>query len=682
MIFRTPLPEAITPRCLQLGVLLAGILAMAPDLSAQFTNATLDAGLVYQQMSPFVTEEITHFQTGGAAAGDFDGDGWVDLFVTRVGARDILLRNRGPSGPKGIVGFTDVTNKAGITGVYNSNGAAWADVDNDGDLDLYVTTMYHNRFYLYLNNGDGTFTEQAAARGADLQSTTPHNGFSVAFGDYDRDGFLDFYACEWYISKTVPDLYQHSMLMRNFGAAAPGYFTNRTVAAGVDFDPVADNPNPLLNYISVFTSRFSDLDNDGWPDLLLTADYGTSQIYWNNGDGTFVDEGDSTGTGIEGNGMGSDVADYDGDGLLDWFVTSIRDNRLYRNLGGRQFEDMTRKVGPLPGLANAGWGWGTAFIDYDNDGDLDLVMTNGYEDVDNPGHLVESIDQTTFWRNDDGVYNRVSNELGFTDMEPGKGLLTFDYDNDGDLDVFIANCQVQPILYRNDTVTTNHWLRVNLLGRKSNSRGIGARLELQAVQDGPVKVQEVVPGSHFLGQSEVTAHFGLGQTGDEVYALTVRWPSGRVQTLYHIPVDQEIQILEPATYQEWETRLSPRTLPSLGGKDNDFDLDGFTNFLEYLFATNPRDASDYPDPSRLRPVLSHEGGVIRFRYARPLGALDGKFAYELSGDLVNWVEEGNSVETPETPVALEGNNLWVDVVFPDNGAETRFLRIHATDNAN
>jgi len=424
------------------------------------------------------------------------------------------------------------------------------------------------------------------------------------------------------------------------------------------------------------------LDGDGWPDLLLVADYATSQLFWNNGDGTFLDEGKVTGVGLERNGMGSDVADYDGDGLLDWFVTSIEDNRLYRNLGGRRFQEVTQSVGPFPGLSNAGWGWGTAFLDYDNDSDLDLVLTNGYEDRDNIFPVMTYVDQTTFWRNDNGVYNRVSNEMGFTDMEPGKGLLTFDYDNDGDLDIFISNCQTTPILYRNDTVTANHWLRINLLGRKSNSQGIGTRLELQATADGPVKVREVTASSHYLSQSEVTAHFGLGATGESVYQLTVHWPSGRVQTLSHIPVDQEIRIIEPATYQEWETRLSPRTLPALGGKDNDFGSDGFSNFFEYLFATNPRDATQYPDSRRLHPLLLAESGGLRFRYARPIGALDGKFVYELSEDLHAWSEVGNSLDTIETQLSWDGDFCWVEVAFPDNGAKTRFLRIRAVEIIN
>jgi hypothetical protein len=664
-----------------------GVSVLALAAHARFTDATAEAGLLYQQMESITSNFSTHLQSGGAAAGDFDGDGWVDLFVTRVGARDILFRNLGP-GADGVVRFADVTEEAGITGVFHSNGAAWVDVDNDGDLDLYVTTLYHNRFYLYINNGDGTFREEAIRRSADLLSSVSHNGFSVAVGDYDRDGFLDLYVCEWDIRKNVRDLTLHNSLLRNLGAPAPGFFSNRTLAAGVSLKGVDLAPDPNFQYLFAFTARFSDLDGDGWPDLLITADYGSSQLFWNNGNGTFTDEGAGTGIGLEGNGMGSDVGDFDGDGRLDWFVTSIDDNRLYRNLGNRRFEEVARTVGPAPGpgeppdwgLTFAGWGWGTAFLDFDNDGDLDLVMTNGHEDRENLYAVIESVDQTTFWRNDEGVYVRVSDELGLTDKEPGKGLLVFDYDRDGDLDIFIVNCQTTPILYRNDTINDHRWSRIDLVGRRSNSFGVGARLELQVEDGGPVQIREVSGGSNYLGQNELTAHFGLGPDVASIHALTVRWPSGVVQTLHRLPVDRQLRVVEPATYQEWQTRLSPRTLPSLGGKWDDFDGDGMPNFLEYLFATNPRDPRAVADPRRLRPALRRgsEGDVLR--YARPVGALDGGFVYEASQDLDTWVAIGHSGEGGEVPVASEGDFTWVEVALPPDASGARFVRVRPVES--
>jgi len=677
-------PNLFTPtpaRRHQSGCLaLAGLLMAVPDLSAQFTNATEQAGLVYQQMAPGVYGSTAIIESGGAAAGDYDGDGWVDLFVTRVGYPPILFRNRGPVPPYNAVQFEDVTEAAGITGGYNSNGAAWGDIDNDGDLDLYVTTITHARYYLYLNNGDGTFTEVAKDRGADLTHSLPHEGFSVSFGDYDNDGYLDFYVSEYYVKKDATTAQYHNSLMRNFGQGAPGYFTNQTQLAGVVPKGALRPPNTGLPYFVTFTTRFSDLDGDGWQDLLMVADYGVSQLFWNNGNGTFTDLGSVTGIGLEKAGMGCDVADYDGDGLLDWFVSSIDDCRLYRNLGGRRFKDVATTVGPGDGLTNAGWGWGSAFLDAENDGDLDLVMANGFEDRDGAFPIEVRVEQTAFWRNDNGVFNKESSYAGFSDFEPGKGLLTFDYDNDGDLDVFIVNCQEKPILYKNNSRNSNHWLRINLVGRKSNSQGIGARLELQATDGGPVKVREVTASSHFLSQSEVTAHFGLGSVVGPLHQLTVRWPSGRVQVLKDLPVDRELTIPEPVTYQEWETRLSSRTLPALGGKDNDFDLDGFSNFLEYLFASNPRDAAQRPDLDLIRPRISPDGST--FRYARPLGALDVKFVYEVSEDLNTWTEVGNSFETAEIHLSWEGDFRWVEVALPGNGTESRFLRIRVVEIIN
>ena len=401
-----------------------------------------------------------------------------------------------------------------------------------------------------MNQGDGTFVEEAISRATAVDPGTLHRGFSVVFGDYDRDGWLDIHVAEW---EPIPDPNNPtnlfgSRLLRNLGAASPGFFTDATAAAGVN-----------LSATHAFSSSFADLDDDGWPDLVVAADFGTSKLFWNNGDGTFTNGTVAAGVGTDENGMGSTIGDYDGDGDLDWFVTSIYDvdqtcetqgcnwgytgNRLYRNDGNRVFTDSTTTAGVREGF----WGWGTAFFDYDNDGDLDLVMTNG---VDFPGGTVDdafNTDPIRFWENDgNGVYTEKSALVGLTDTGNGKGLVVFDYDDDGDLDLFIVNNAASAILYRNDGGNANDWLRVETVGTTSNLEGLGAKVTIQPVALGPTQVREIGVGNHFLGQSERTAHFGLGTGTVPVHKVTIVWPSGQTQEFTDVARNTTLVAVEPA----------------------------------------------------------------------------------------------------------------------------------------
>ena len=517
----------------------------------RFTDVTAAAGVGYlhfHRLTPGVCQLnggqcVEDFMTGGAAAGDYDGDGWVDLFVTRLDARDILFRNRGDGT------FEDVSLGAGLTDRWQSNGAVFCDVDRDGDLDLHVTTMGEERFLLYVNDGAGGFDEQGRQRGAAAESDQPRAGFSVACGDYDRDGWPDLHVTENRIQgMELPGARAHVRLLRNRGEAGPGTFEDVTDAAGVSLDGLA----PFAVY--AYTSTFSDLDDDGWPDLLIAGDRHTSRLFWNDGAGGFIDGTEAAGVGTDDSGMGSAVGDYDGDGRLDWFVTAIHEhsfcdappcpllysgNRLYRNEGGRRFSDRTDEVG----VRNGFWGWGASFLDYDNDGDLDIVATNGANSE--PWNS----DPMRLWRNDGGAMDEVSEAAGLDDRGDGKGLLVFDYDDDGDLDVFVVRNEDSPRLYRNDGVGdpgagVGGWLRVRLEGGSSVRQGLGARIELHPAGGGAVQVREVRAGSNYLGQSEVTAHFGLGGAG--VDRLVVRWPvSGQRQVVRSPERNSTVVVREP-----------------------------------------------------------------------------------------------------------------------------------------
>ncbi|MDH3469028.1 MAG: VCBS repeat-containing protein, partial [Gammaproteobacteria bacterium] len=385
-----------------------------------FTDVTLAAGLDYSQAirGADLGSGPAYF-TGGAAVGDYDADGWVDLYVTRFDNFDILYRNLGNGS------FEDVTASTGIERGHFSNGAGWADIDNDGDLDLYVTTVdsvNSRRGYLYINQGDGTFVEDAENRGA---AAFTFNGQSVGFGDFDRDGWLDMIVDEWDFIRSRA----HSQLLKNNA----GSFS--------DANDLID-----MDGLRAFTSAFVDMNNDMWPDLAITADYGDSRYFVNNrGQGFSLAAGGYMTSGPA-NDMGAALADYDHDGDIDWIATGITKtggNNFYVNNGDDTFSERAVDFG----IDDSGWGWGAAFIDFDNDADLDLVTTAGVDipakhaqGILNPGELDDyNNDPLRFWLNDQGNFVESSVSLGTNDRRQGKALVTLDYDRDGDLDIFVVN---------------------------------------------------------------------------------------------------------------------------------------------------------------------------------------------------------------------------------------------------
>ncbi len=473
------------------------------------------------------------WSSGGAAAADFDEDGWVDLYVTRPYAADLLYRNTGSGS------FVDVAANVGLANQTHDDGAAWADIDNDGDLDLYVTTIGEPGHKLFINHA-GHFVDEAQARGAALIDGHPQTGTTAVFGDYDNDGWLDLYVGDWHTTAlgTQPS---HSRLLHNRGEAQPGVFDDVTVQAGVDVDLVYQQSTGGIDGTFVFSAGFADMDSDGWLDLLLASDFGCSRLFWNQGEGNFLDTTFASGVGTDENGMGSAVGDFDRDGDLDWFVTSITGplktgNRLYAYAGDRQFVDVT----DVADVRGGDWGWGAAFFDQDNDADLDLVMTNGWNGT---LYLEDTMVGWTNQGSGSGSMVKSSPAVGFVDQHQGRAVVTFDYDRDGDLDVFVANNGAEPKLLRNDSITSNHWLQLDVRGTVSNRDAIGARVWLTA--GGITQLHEIGGSSHYLGHSERIAHFGLGDAS-VVEQVRVVWPaSGAELVLTNLAVDQRISAIEP-----------------------------------------------------------------------------------------------------------------------------------------
>ena len=533
--------------------------ASVPVSAQTFRDVTEAAGIDYVQFrrAGDIPAAMQSYKTGGVAAGDYDGDGLVDLYVTRLDDRDILYRNSGDGT------FADVTEAAfGAAHLADvqSNGASWGDIDNDGDLDLYVTSLFSHRFHLFVNDGAGRFSEEAMARGAATEGDDLHFGFSAAFGDYDLDGYLDLHTTEWrFLRQMTVGAQSNARLLRNRGAQAPGSFEDVTRHAGVSQHRIIA-VNPLAEGQSL-TSTFALLDDDLYPELIIVADHNASQLYWNRGNGRFAHGTTGARVGTDEYGMGSAVGDYDGDGRMDWFVSAIyeegvpyRDgNRLYRNLGRGFFEDATDAAG----VRDGSWGWGTTFLDYDNDGDLDLVLATGVDYADEVPYTANTTgfadDPMRLWRNDgSGRFTEVAQQEGLTATGVGTGLAAFDLEPDGDLDLLVVHNSGRPVLYRNDTnrpgqMGPNRWLQLRLEGTVSNRQGVGARITVTPRAAAPDRrlVQVLGGSNNYLGQNEAIAHFGLGLDLDHIATVQIEWPSGARQTLNEAPTNRRLFVIEP-----------------------------------------------------------------------------------------------------------------------------------------
>lgn len=515
----------------------------------RFTEISEISGLVYEHgFGPGQTTE-PHLVSGGVAAGDVDGDGWLDLYVVRGSeGSNLLFRNLG-AGAGGVVSFEEIGESAGVAISGTTVGPTFADLDGDGWLDLVLGGIAGDRPRLFRNSGDLTFEEVTADSGIFATRDT----FSTAFGDIDRDGDLDLFFSHWSPAGGDP-------------IGAPHLWRNDSDGTGdFAFSPIDFAAGIAGVYAETdfsFTPTFTDLDDDGWPDLLVAGDFGTSQVFRNLGvaGGTVSFEVFTSPVISDENGMGSAVGDYDNDGDLDWFVSSIWDpdgipegnwgvtgNRLYRNTGNRlTFEDVTDQAGVRRGY----WGWGSCFADFNNDGYLDLFHTNGFQVLaaDEFHHDPARLFVSRGVAGDTVRFDERAAALGVDDRGQGRGVVCFDVDRDGDVDLFVANHSGPPRLYRNDGGNELHYLAVRLRGAadgtsRRNSEAIGARV---TVRTGEVRqLREIRAGSNYVSQNPAEAHFGLG-TAEQVDELPIRWPDGEIQVLTGIAADQLLEVEQGA----------------------------------------------------------------------------------------------------------------------------------------
>ncbi len=513
-----------------------------------FTEVTTNAGIQHHFFLPDTNQFHKSnsdldfvWMTGGFVAEDFDGDGWIDLYALQCGGRtNLMYMNRGDGT------FTNEAATRNTAIARDSIGAAAADYDNDGDIDIAVTCLT-NRTFLLINDGSGHFSEAELT----LDTDEFRRFASPSWGDWNGDGFLELVHGQWHGNR-------ESM----------HFFTN-SGSALFAFDPADDPLEEDSEDPYVFSPGFADVNGDRISDLLLVSDFTNSQVYRNTGTGFLERVTGMSGAGTDENGMGSAYLDYDNDGDLDWFVTSITDtnpytqagwgitgNRLYRNDGGFRFTDVTTEAGVRTGH----WGWGAAAADFDLDGYLDIFHVNGW-----PEHRVYQIrfnfnDQPAllYMNQGNGSFTNVAAEAGVDDKGQGRGTAAFDYDNDGDLDLFVVNNQVltgflsqlqrlpgPPRLFRNDTTNGAGWLKVTLDGAPPFHRdGIGSRVYLET--GGMTQMRELHASSGYLahGPGRI-AHFGTG-TNRVADLVRAEWISGDATVLASVPVDQSLSLPSPA----------------------------------------------------------------------------------------------------------------------------------------
>ena len=524
----------------------------------QFTDITSQAGLTFQHFNgasgasgDFYFPEIAG---PGAAFLDYDGDGYQDIFVVNGSSLPVPSVSTDPNSKlfrnSGDGTFTDVTAKSQVNlkGFFGM-GAAVGDYDNDGDPDIYVTG--YPRSVLLRNNGDGTFTNVTVSANVE---NSGHWATSAGFFDYDRDGLLDLFVCNYvnfdlsdnpacygggFRSYCHPSAFQgdFSVLYRNNG---DGTFSDSSATSGI-----GKSRGKALGVV------FADYDQDGWPDVFVACDTVADFLFHNQGDGTFQEIGFIAGVAFDENGharagMGVDSGDYDGDGHLDLIVTNFttEGNALFRNLGDGSFSEVTRYSG-IRENSFLKVGFGVRFFDYDNDGDLDVFVVNGHVIP----RVAEYRDDVTFaqrnllYINQGGHFQERSEEAGnsFASLDVGRGAAFADIDNDGDIDVLVTNNGSGLQLLRNDGGNRKNWLALKLIGKKSNRDGIGALIKVRA--GGRTSVIQVQRAGSYLSSHDPRAHFGLGEV-KKVRELEIEWPSGIRQKIFNLRANQILTIEE------------------------------------------------------------------------------------------------------------------------------------------
>jgi hypothetical protein len=566
-VLPTPSTRVVTWRSLRAGPSTRAVTDRSLNAGSSgvtFTDVGPSSGLTFRHAASKTSAKfLPETMGGGVAVFDADGDGRLDLFFTNGAALNpdtTSVRPPQKGEPRfwnrlyrnlGDWKFEDITERAGLAGMRYDFGAAVGDYDNDGDADLHVTGLGRNT--LYRNNGNGTFTDVTLSAGAAVSGWSS----SAAFVDYDQDGRLDLFVgryLDWtWESNPIcrpadgagraychPKLFApvSSALLRNNG---DGMFSDASAAAGI-----AAQPGKALGV------AIHDYDRDGFIDLFVANDSMQQFLFHNTGRRTFDEVALEAGVAYDDDGksfagMGADFEDYDNDSLPDIFVTTLSLERyaLYRatGRGGFEYASHTTGVGRTT-IQNAGWG--AKFVDFDNDGRRDLFVAQGHvlDTVSRARQGFDYLQPPLMMRNAGPSFVDVSASLGtiFSRPAAGRGAAFGDLDDDGDVDIVIANLDAEPTLLRNDGGNANHSVSVSLRGTRSNRDGIGAVVNIVDEQ-GRSQSGICSTASSYQSANDRRVHFGLGVS--RLRSVEVRWPTGTVQTLKDVAGNRRLEIVEP-----------------------------------------------------------------------------------------------------------------------------------------
>jgi hypothetical protein len=526
----------------------------------QLEDITAKTGITFKHAADPAKKYIVESMSGGVIIFDYDRDGWPDIYFTNAPTVEMAIKgqkSRGVLYHNNHDGtFSDITDKSGLTSTCFAMGGAVGDYDNDGWSDLYVTCLGGN--VLYHNNGDGTFTDVTTKAGvADGRWST-----GASFGDYDGDGFVDLMVAN-YVDFHLNDLpgfgsspnckYRGIDVQcgpRGLKGAGDSLFHNNGNGTFTDVSKSAgvDDPNGYYGMSVVW----ADFNNTGRPDIYVANDSTPKFLYKNLGDGKFKDIGLESGTAVSEDGseqasMGIAIGDYLHTGRPSLYVTNFSDenNLLYRNDGNWNFTDVSYPSGlALPSLPFVKWG--TAFVDVDNDGWLDLITVSGhvYPQVDTlPSGARYREPKLLQLNQKDGTFCDASDEAGpaLKEKHVSRGLAVADLFNDGNMDIVIGDLDGRPMILKNHGVPGRHWVSFELAGTKSNRLALNARIKI--VAGSVAQTDEIHSGGSYLSQNDLRVHFGLGDV-KKIDSVEIRWPSGKVESLGPLTADQYYSVLE------------------------------------------------------------------------------------------------------------------------------------------